>query len=274
MCDAFYDIEDFKKDLREACAKLKALHGICEAALLHVEDLEEFSYKKWAEDEVLQDLIQSSFNEVRASYCRRIYASFAALNRFYFRSNALGSINPGNKDAKQNYDEIHANSGEFYAFTDGNSIYVKTPMIPSIWVKRNTLKKYGSPAFIYTEFLKFAVRDTLSAIAEQLPTLGEKTINYLFVYNDRSNNIADADNHDCKSVTDSICMFTLGGDTGMTTDFVYATTVVPAEELPEGTYIAVVPERKHYLGEAEILSAFQKQFRTNQNTPSKFQGSV
>ena len=33
MCDAFYDIEDFKNDLREACAKLKSLQGICENAL-------------------------------------------------------------------------------------------------------------------------------------------------------------------------------------------------------------------------------------------------
>lgn len=274
MCDAFYDIEDFKKDLREACSKLKALHGICEAALLHVEDLEEFSYKKWAEDEVLQDLIQSNFNEVRASYCRRIYASFAALNHFYFRSNALGSINPGNKDAKQNYDEIHANSGEFYAYTDGSSIYVKTPMIPSIWVKRSSPLRFENAAFIYTEFLKYAVRDTLSAIAEQLPRLGEKTINYLFVYNKADGRVTDGDNHDCKSVTDSICMFTLGGDSGTTADFVYATAIVPAEELPEGTYIAVAPERKHYLGEAEILSAFQKQLRTNQNTPSDFKGSI
>ena len=38
MCDAFYDIEDFKNDLREACVKLKSLQGICENALGHIED--------------------------------------------------------------------------------------------------------------------------------------------------------------------------------------------------------------------------------------------
>ena len=269
MCDAIYDIEDFKNDLREACAKLKSLQGICENALGHIEDLEEHRYSRWAEDEVLQDLIQSNFSEVRASYCRRIYTAFAALNCFYLTSNALGSIYPGNKDAAKNYDEIHAENGEFYAFTAGGSIYVKTPMIPSIWVKRSSRLRYGSPAFIYTVFLKFAVRDTLAAIAEQLPLLSKKTVNYLFVYNDKESNICDSDNHDCKSVTDSICMFTHGGDKGLSTDFVYATTIVPADELPEGTYIAVVPERKHYLSEAEILSPFRKRLCTYKNTPSK-----
>lgn len=174
MCDAFYDIEDFKNDLREACAKLKSLQGICENALGHIEDLEEHRYSRWAEDEVLQDLIQSNFSEVRASYCRRIYTAFAALSYFYLTSNALGSIYPGNKDAAKNYNEIHAENGEFYAFANGSSIYVKTPMIPSIWVKRSSRLRYGSPAFIYTEFLKFAVRDTLAAIAEQLPLLSKK----------------------------------------------------------------------------------------------------
>ena len=49
MCDAIYDIEDFKNDLREACAKLKSLQGICENALGHIEDLEEHRYSRWAE---------------------------------------------------------------------------------------------------------------------------------------------------------------------------------------------------------------------------------
>lgn len=64
-------------------------------------------------------------------------------------------------------------------------------------------------------------------------------------------------------------MFTHGGDKGLSTDFVYATAIVPADELPEGTYIAVVPERKHYLSEAEILSPFRKRLCTYKNTPSK-----
>lgn len=267
MCDAFYDIEDFKKDLREACAKLKALHGICEAALLHVEDLEEFSYKKWAEDEVLQDLIQSSFNEVRASYCRRIYTSFAALNRFYFHSNALGSINPGNKDAKQNHGELHLQNGEFYAFVNNGFLYVKTPIIPSIWLRRSSPTRVCSASCSYDEFLKNAVHETISPLVKQLPDLSAKTINYLFVYNEGYSNICDGDNHDCKSVTDAVSTFFRSGDSGVTTDFVYATTVVPAEKLPEGTYIVVAPERKNYLGEAEILSAFEKHLRSNQNTP-------
>ena len=72
MCDAFYDIEDFKNDLREACAKLKSLQGICENALGHIEDLEEHQKMRFC---------KTLFKAISAKFERLIAEEFTQLSR-------------------------------------------------------------------------------------------------------------------------------------------------------------------------------------------------
>lgn len=176
-----------------------------------------------------------------------------------------GGMNPFFTHAKENFDALYRQKA-IYAFTDGTAIYIKLPLLPSVW----NSARYARAGIreghrIAANECAHAVYFALKSIEEQLPEICQKTINYLFVYASETSYAADNDNHECKAVTDTICAFLQGGDSPETTDFTYQSLFRPTPELPEGTYITVVPERAKLVSSKETLIRFEGYLKSAKN---------
>ena len=136
----------------------------------------------------------------------------------------------------QSYQKVARETGDFDAFVEGNLLFVRMPMLPSIrahGVINNGQKRaiFDTPMFVET------VRGSVLSVKEKLPKIAKKCITYLFIYRDAVAPHLDSDNHNTKSITDEICSHFEAGDDGFYADFRYFTRV--SEFLSAGTYVTV-----------------------------------
>ena len=151
----------------------------------------------------------------------------------------------------QIYQKVARETGDFDAFVEGNLLFVRMPMLPSIrahGVINNGQKRaiFDTPMFAET------VRGSVLSVKEKLPKIAKKCITYLFIYRDAAAPHLDSDNHNTKSITDEICSHFEAGDDGFFADFRFFTRV--SEFLPAGTYVTVsvmddaLPTPEHIIG--------------------------
>lgn len=136
----------------------------------------------------------------------------------------------------QIYQKVARETGDFDAFVEENSLFIRMPMLPSI--RAHGVISNGRKCAIFdTPMFVEIVRGSVLSVKEKLPKIAKKCITYLFIYRDASAPHLDSDNHNTKSITDVICSYFEAGDDGFYADFRFFTRV--SEFLPAGTYVTV-----------------------------------
>ena len=207
-------------------------------------------------------------------------ADFSALNNDVFLSSSTQNVESNSLSARfksyaqkrilqlyniveeiSDYSEVitsnaHKNVPNSYGICAGyyrNCLVLQLPMLGSRWRKLSSKTKQISAEDAYGTMFHNIILDEIRRLFSKNPDLDpelfrEKTLTYFFNYSSRDVHIMDSDNHATKSVTDAICSALLGSDSGPSTSFFYATTIV--DDLPKGTYVIVSPGKNSAQNEA------------------------
>lgn len=262
------DLPVLLSELEEFNSKLSKLHDAGQEAEKTLHRLQKTAAEQ-PQNTALHDLLHEDYLTARAEIFETLHSCFSSVFMQLSESELLGGMHPIFPYAEENYELLYAQK-TVYAFTDGTAVYVKLPLLPSVW----NSARYARAGIreghrIAANECAHAAYFALKKIGDQLPKICQKTVNYLFVFASKTSSAADNDNHECKAVTDAVCKLLLGGDSAETTDFTYQSLFLPTGELPEGTYITVVPERGKLVSPKETLTRFEGYLRNAKNA-SKF----
>lgn len=143
----------------------------------------------------------------------------------------------------------------FDAWIDDGVIYLKLPLLhPKAILWNNYAGKHFINHFNYFDSeIHLLLSDLMKNNRILFQNRRYKTITYLFVYSPDMKPM-DADNHDTKGTTDSICEFFPGGDEAYCCSMFYISK--QSNEVPSSTIIAITEgDERPYYSEAMIKAA-------------------
>ena len=142
----------------------------------------------------------------------------------------------------------------FLSFYHQGFIFMKLKMLPSKFNKKSDYcSQIGRP-------LEGYIRSFIRINDVNVENFVKKTIFFLFCYPASASTamIMDSDNHDTKNVVDAICSVFPGGDTGLLTKIILST--VQTDDVPEGTYVTVLPDMNCSVQDDEVVSHWKDYF--------------
>lgn len=212
-------------------------------------------------NELAANALQNSVSSARNT-CLRLYKSSAKL--------PLKGLSEKEKEA------LECAAGGNFGFENEVSISIQSSAIlvktPLLWVRdlsqrSGKLKGPDDPErfqiFSHTVHQKMLESDLYEVV--NLADFQEKTIQFLFVYNQKPNAkifVLDNDNHLTKYVQDAVIILLPGGDSGLSATNYRSSIVTNA--VPEGSYLVVSSGRNSPWPEDKIIA-----FWAAENTKNK-----